>query len=269
MSADPHAAEVARLAAELKRDHPIRLQMLGVVTLAGLAGFLASFALLHLGFTWMAARYAIATLAGYGAFVWTVRIWLLGRDASSALNSDGHGSSGWSFNGLGRLGGKASSKSSDGLFSGGRSGGGGASASFGSPNVGQSQMLAMAAQPQPQSSSSGGGWLGKLGGKGSGKSGGSGKGLLPLLVIALIVIGLAVVGRVVWQSPNLLAEMLVDGAVAGSAIRGVQRAHRHREIDVISHTWIPALIVLVLMVTIGWAAQSIDPQAVSIGDVFR
>lgn len=238
--------------------------MLAVVSLAALAGFIVSFALLHLGLTHMAIRYAIATAAGYGVFVWCVRLWLLGRDASSALNSDGHGSSGWSFNGLGRLGGNASSKSGDSLFSGGRSGGGGASASFDAP---QTQMFAMAAQPQPQSSSSGWSGLGKLGGKSSG--GGSGKGLLPLLVIALILIGIAVVGRVVWQSPNLIADMLVDGAVAGTALRGVKRAHRQRDIDVIAHTWVPALIVLGLMVTIGMAGQYFRPDAVSIGDLFR
>lgn len=267
MSADPHATEVAALAAQLQREHPIRLQMLGVVTLAWLAGFLVSFVLLHLGLTSMAMRYAIATAAGYGVFVWCVRVWLLGRDAATSLNDSGRSSSGWNLNGIGRLGGRGASKTSDALFGGGRSGGAGASASFDAAPMNNAQMFAMSAsQQQPQAASSGWSGLGKLGGKSGGKGG---KGLLPLLVIALIVIGIAVVGRVVWQSPNLIAEMLVDGAVAGTAIRGVRRAHRYREIDVVAHTWIPALIVFVLMVTIGWVSQRVAPEAVSIGDVFR
>ena len=262
MRVDPHADEVARLAAQLEREHPIRLQMLGVVTLAGLAGFLVSFVLLHLGLTTMPVRYAIATMAGYGVFIACVRLWLLGRDASSHLHDDGSRSTGLNLNGLWRIGGKGASKTGDSLFKGGRSGGGGASASFGSPDVGRTQMFAMASS-QPQKSSSGLPNLGNI------KIGGGKKSAGVIIVIALIVIGIAVVGRVVWQSPHLIAEMLVDGALAGTALRGAQRAHRHREIDVIEHTWIPALIVFVLMVAIGVVGQNVKPDAVSIGDLFR
>ena len=112
MRKDPHADEVDRLARQLEHEHPIRLQMLAVVTLAGLAGFLVSFVLLHLGLTVMVVRYAIATLAGYGVFVVCVRVWLLGRETASSLQSDdGHTSSGLHLNldGLGRIGGKANS----------------------------------------------------------------------------------------------------------------------------------------------------------------
>ena len=169
MNNDPRSREVAELAAALEREHPIRLQMLAIVTLSAIAGFLVSFTLLHMGVTTMAVRYAIATLCGYGVFVACVRIWLLGRDHRDRLD----------------------------------------------------------------------------------------------------VIGIAVVGRVVWQSPNLIAEMLVDGAVAGSALRGVLRTHHRRELDVVSHTWIPALIVLTVMIAIGVAGQHVQPDAVSIGDLFR
>lgn len=260
MRMDPHAEEVARLAAQLEREHPIRMQMLGVVTLASLAGFLTSFTLLHVGLTNMAIRYAIATGIGYGVFVWCVRVWLLGRDASAQLHDDGHWSRGLNLNVFGRAGRSTASPAGDTLFSGGRSGGAGASASFASSS-GPAPMFVM--PPPPQSSGNGLPGLDKV------KLGSSKKGAAAILVIALIVIGLAVVGRVVWQSPNLLAEMLVDGAVAGSAFRGVQRAARHRELDVVRHTWVPALIVLVVMVAIGAAAQYLVPQAVSIGDVFR
>lgn len=272
MAIDPHQQEVAQLAAKLEREHPIRLQMLAVVTLAALAGFLISFTLLHLGLSIMAIRYAIATIGGYAVFVLCVRIWLLGRDAASSLTDSHDGGSGFNINGLGRLGGKAASQTSDAFFKGGRSGGGGASASFEAPTP-TMQPLVMAPPPaQTSGSSIVPSWFDKLG-KGGGKSGGgsgSGKsGLLVIVVIAVIVIGLAIVGRVVWQSPNLLAEMLVDGAVAGTALRGAARAHHRRDIDVVAHTWIPATIVLALMVSMGWLIQNIDPTAISIGDVFR
>jgi hypothetical protein len=265
MRVDPHADEVAKLAARLEREHPIRLEMLAVVTLAALAGFVVSFALLHVGLTNMAVRYAIATIGGYGVFAVSVRIWLLGSEASSNLRSDGHTSGGLNLNVFGWSGGKSSSSAGESLFKGGRSGGGGASAIFDAPQTGTMQTLAMTTPP-PQSTSSGFSGLGnmKIGG-----GGGKGKGVLPLIVIALIAIGIAVVARVVWQSPHLIAEMLVDGSIAGTAIRGAQLAHHHREIDVVEHTWVPALIVLVLMIAIGAAGQHIRPDAVSIGDLFR
>jgi hypothetical protein len=262
MRVDPHADEVARLAEKLEREHPIRLQMLAVVTIAAIVGFIVSFLLLHMGLRHMAVRYAIATFCGYGAFVACVRIWLLGRDASAHLADSGRGPSGLNLNVFGRIGRSTASTGGDALFKGGRSGGAGASASFGAPDVGQTQMLAMSAA-QPRQSSSG------LPGLGNIKVGGGKKSAGAIIVIALIVIGLAIVGRVVWQSPNLIAEMLVDGAVAGSALSGVQRAHHRRELDVVSHTWIPALIVLALMIAIGVAGQYFKPEAISIGDVFR
>lgn len=260
MRVDPHANDVARLAAQLEREHPIRLQMLAVVSLAAIAGFVVSFTLLHLGLTSMGVRYAIATIAGYGVFVLAVRIWLLGRDASSRLRDDRGRSRGLNLSGLGRIGGRAASTTGETLFKGGRSGGAGASASFGSPDARAAQMFAAASSPQHSASSG-------LPGLGNVKI--KGKGLLPVLVIALIVIGVAVVGRVVWQSPHLIAEMLVDGAVAGSALRGAARAHRQRDIDVVKHTWIPAVIVFVLIVAIGVVGQNVRPDAVSIGDLFR
>ena len=198
---------------------------------------------------------------GYGVFIACVRIWLLGRDASSNLRNSGGHSSGLNLNVLGRIGRSTASKGSETLFRGGRSGGAGASALFDAPSAGQAPMFAMAPVPPP--SSGGLPDLSKM------KFGGGKKSAGAIIVIALIVIGIAVVGRVVWQSPNLIAEMLVDGAVAGSALRGVQRAHHRRELDVVSHTWIPALIVLTAMIAIGVAGQHFQPAAVSIGDLFR
>lgn len=264
MRTDPHTEEVSRLAAQLEHDHPIRLQMLAIVTLAAIAGFLVSFVLLHLGLMIMAIRYAIATAGGYGVFVVCVRVWLLGRESSSNLvNSGSARSSGLNLNLFSWGGGKSTSSNGDSLFKGGRSGGAGASAMFDAPQTGTMQTLAMTTPP-PQSTSSGFSGLGNMK-----ISGGKGKGVLPLIVIALIAIGIAVVARVVWQSPHLIAEMLVDGTFAGTAIRGARLAHRNREIDVVEHTWVPTLIVLVLMVSIGAAGQHFRPDAVSIGDLFR
>lgn len=263
MTDDSRVEEIARLAAALERRHPVRLQMLGVVTLAWLAGFLASFVLMHAGLAVMAVRYAIATIVGYGVFIVAVRLWLLGAGSASSLpalpslRDDGRPARWWHVRGLGRLGGHAAKQSSDSLFKGGRSGGAGASALWdagGSPV----QPILLPPSPAPAPSSSGFGTI-KV----------KGKNAVPIIAVAIIVIGLAVVGRVVWQSPNLVAEMLVDGALAGGALRGAARASRQRDIGVIAHTRIPAVIVLVLMIALGWAGQSLRPDAVSIGDLFR
>ena len=261
MSADPRDEEIQRLTYHLAHARSVRLHMLGIITLAWLAGFLTSFALLHLGLTSMAVRYAIATACGYGAFVFAVRMWLLGSDAASQANDDGsRRGPRVNLGGLGRLGGEATKKGGDALFTGGRSGGAGASALW-DTNTPAIQPLFVPAPDTSGASGSGFSGLGKI--KMKGKNAGA------IVAVVLIAIAIAVVGRVVWSAPNLIAEMLVDGALAGGALRGVARAHQRREIDVIEHTWIPALIVFVLMIALGVTAQSFVPTAVSIGDLFR
>jgi hypothetical protein len=68
---------VARLRDRLLQfDYP-RVRMLWIVALTGVAGLLASFVLLHLGFASMPLRYAIALLVAYAVFLLLLRLWLI------------------------------------------------------------------------------------------------------------------------------------------------------------------------------------------------
>ncbi|MBI3098636.1 MAG: hypothetical protein HYY93_10400 [Planctomycetes bacterium] len=75
MSHPPRERAVTRIRSLLLREHSPRLQMTLVVVLTGLAGFLASAALLQIGMDSMALRYPISALIAYVAFlgmVWTM-----------------------------------------------------------------------------------------------------------------------------------------------------------------------------------------------------
>lgn len=75
------ANEIRRVQGELERSCHPRIEMLVLVTLTGLAGFLASYGLLHLGWTSMATRYLASITLAYVAFLLMLRLWM-------ALRSD-------------------------------------------------------------------------------------------------------------------------------------------------------------------------------------
>src|SRR5215471_714559 len=53
-----------------------RAQMSSVALITGLAGFLASFGLLHLGVRQMGLRYGVATVVAYGVFLLMIGTWV-------------------------------------------------------------------------------------------------------------------------------------------------------------------------------------------------
>ena len=59
----------------LSRGMP-RVQMSLILAVTGLAGFLASFALLHAGLTRMWLRYPVSVLFAYAVFLLLLRLWL-------------------------------------------------------------------------------------------------------------------------------------------------------------------------------------------------
>lgn len=230
--------------------------MLAVVSAAGISGFLTSALLLWSGLRYMPVRYGIACMVGYGAFLWMMNRWLHRTAQESARQSlvetavDTIDIPGAIFRG--RSGG--SSPAADVLLGGGRSGGAGASAAFES-NV------AMAVPP-PVPASKGLSLDVDL-------DGDAAKVLLPLMAVAALVIGLAAAISVVWQAPQLLAEVMVDAALAGAAYGRLRAAKTDWTFGVIRKTWLPALVITVTCVLLGWAGHALQPDADSIGDFFR
>lgn len=253
----PHRQQrIDRLAALIARRSSPRAWMLAVVSAAGISGFLTSALLLWSGLRYMPVRYGIACMVGYGAFLWMMNRWLHRTAQESARQSlvetavDTIDIPGAIFRG--RSGG--SSPAADVLLGGGRSGGAGASAAFES-NV------AMAVPP-PVPASKGLSLDVDL-------DGDAAKVLLPLMAVAALVIGLAAAISVVWQAPQLLAEVMVDAALAGAAYGRLRAAKTDWTFGVIRKTWLPALVITVTCVLLGWAGHALQPDADSIGDFFR
>lgn len=249
--------KAAQLAATMVRPHSARLIMLLVVSGAAAVAFLSSAVMLWMGMRYMPVRYAIAGLAGYGAFLALMNLWLghhfrsslLDRGADIGLDLPGD---------LVRGGSRAGGRAADSLFQGGRSGGGGASASFDAP---QAQPLPIIASSRGSEGSSSRFSLDSL-------DFDDAEDVLPVLAVIAIVAFLVACASVVWQAPQMLAELLADGAVAGTAYRGM-RHMRAWTPAVMRRTFFPAAIIILVFVLLGIAGHELEPTADSLGDFFR
>ena len=251
---------VARLAAGLN-GHSTRFIMLLVVSGAAVVGFLSSVVLLWMGMRYMPLRYALAGLAGYGVFLALMSLWL-GRHSRSAL-LDRAGDIGNAFDlpdAVFRGGSRLAERTADGLFSGGRSGGGGASASFDASGVTPPPNPAPLMMGSSSSESSSKGFSLDLD---------DADDVLPLLAVIAILAALAACASVIWQSPQMFAELLADGAMAGAAYKGLRTSTADWTLGVIRRTFFPAAIIILVFVLLGVAGHHLTPDADSIGDFFR
>lgn len=237
-----------------------RLIMLLVVSGAAAGGFLSSAIMLWMGLRDMPARYALATLIGYGVFLILMNRWLGHQhrrtlvedlaDAGTSLDLPG---------GLLRGSSRAAGRAADGLFRGGRSGGGGASASFDTAGAASSNPVPLLMSTHAEKGSS----------KGFSLDLDDADGALPLLAVVAIVVGLVACISVIWSAPQMLAELLADGAAAGAAYQGLRHSGGDWTFGVIRRTWLPATVILVTFVLLGFAGLYFKPEADSIGDFFR
>jgi len=226
--------KIAHARQQLERRGWPRLQMAVIVLATGATGFLASFALLSGGLGSMLLRYPLAVLIAYGMFLLMMWAWVRWRaDASDVFDlvdfpAGGSGGSGYSG-------------------SGGASGGGGASSSWG-PSIGSS----------PSPGSGGAGALDVLDGDG-----------LPILaVIALVTVAAVCViaaGWVVWTAPALMAELLVDAAIAGGLYRRMRGAQAQGWWWLcVRHTFWPLVGVLSFFIALGALAGHRAPEATTL-----
>ncbi|HYP90159.1 MAG TPA: hypothetical protein VEQ59_18440, partial [Polyangiaceae bacterium] len=146
---------------------------------------------------------------------------------------------------LGDLGGTA-----DGAFTGGGGSFGGAGAS-GSFDVG---------------TSSGGSSSSAIDGIG----GGDGEGIAIVIAVVALLGGLIALGFVIYSSPIMLAEVLLDFAVVGAVYRKNQRHQRgHWAAGVLGRTYKPALVLAVFAAIFGFAIQSLSPEHHTLGSVLK
>ena len=237
-----------------------RLHMALILALAAVGAFLTSASMVALGSTSMGLRYALAVVGGYLFFLLFVRVWIayqtrnwsFGRrkreewresSDTSALELPDSALELPDLSALGEVGSLA-----DGGFSGGGGafGGAGASGSFGDGSVSEgSSSSALDAV-----------------------SGGDGEGIAIVIAVVALLGGLFALGFVVYSSPILLAEVLLDVAVVGAIYRKNQRHERgHWAAGVLGRTYKPALVLAVFAAIFGLAMQSLAPEQHTLGAV--
>lgn len=228
---------VRRARAQLDLHGYSRIELVLIVALSGVAGFVVSFGMLGGGVDSMPARYASAGVAAYLAFLFLIWLWILWKtraagDAGSLDLLEGVDLAPRSFG----------DGPAPNLFEGGRSGGGGTSASWGdagragSGNEGSSWFD----------------WDADIG--------------WVLVALAALLVGLLTIGYVVYLAPVLFAEVLVDGVIVATVSRRVAGLERRDwTATVLRRTWLPALVMIGSLAAGGWALQKIAPDARSIG----
>jgi hypothetical protein len=216
-----------------------------ILSLTGMAGFLTSFCLLHLGVSRMWLRYPIAILTAYGVFLMLLGIWLwLQRHSLDAdlLDLDFHRSS-------------ASDTAESLHFGGGDGGGGGAGGSWGE---------SVSSSTSPSSASSG------SSAADIGFDLDFGEGCLVVIALLAVVGGLVASFYVIYIAPALLAEILVDGAMVAGLYRRVKNIEPGNWLQTaVRRTILPAILAAVFFTVAGVALQKAFPKAQSIGDVWN
>jgi hypothetical protein len=237
----------ARLAQHLENCSTPRLQLLLMMIAAAGAAFLVSVALLWSPaeiFELMAPRYAVAALCGYLTFILLIRVWIaLHRPATDGIDLE-------VLDGLDAFVPRSSAPSFDNsvpLFSGGRSGGAGAS----------DHRLEM----ETSGGQSSGRW--SLGFD-------LDDGIWLLVAALAAVAGLAAVGYVIYMAPVLLAEVALDAAIVSVLYRRLRRDEQGYWLTtVLRHTWAPAVVLVIFAFVAGFALQQAAPDARSIGAVVQ
>jgi hypothetical protein len=261
---------VSEIRDRFARTSSPRLTILIVLALAGGAAFLTSFAGLAAGIDSMAIRYALASIAGYLAFVALIRCWIAIRRGSQP-EGDANLDIVNPFDvldvaDLAARGARRGAQAVKG-FAGGRSGGGGGGGHWLSEPVERAVSLPVRASSS-SSSSGAGDVIEGLGGSLDLDDGA----VVVFIVIAIVAAlgGIVCIAYVIYIAPLLLAEVALDAALVSAAYRRLRKEDvGHWTGAVFRRTWIPATILVLFMFVTGFAAQSIAPEARSIGGVFR
>lgn len=235
--------------------------MCAVLALGGLAGFLTSAGLLQIGLRSMAWRYGLVGLVGYGVFLVGLRLWLTlhgrrrpkledGVDALDLVPTPGADPS------------AASGDAPEFQFGGGGGfSGGGSGGSLDAAGIGE-----VASPAEVVSGVSG---AADAADAVSALDEGAAV-VIPVLLVGFIVVGLVGVVTVLVGAPGLLAELLLDGVIAGAAYRRLRQVPlQHWLHGAVRRTWKPMLALTLSLVAAGLLAQWLTPAADSIGDLLQ
>jgi hypothetical protein len=248
--------ELTRVRRILERFHWPRFQMALIVALTGAVGFLASVLLLYLGVDSLWLRYPVSVAIAYLAFLLFLWCWLRsgGGELINGLDLvdsvSGNSLPGSSGHGIPEI---------DARAGGGEFGGGGASGSWDGPETGPQVAEASSAFSSPSVDVPEVGDALDLEG-------------LAFVLLALVLLGGAAWAAflVVWAAPALLAEVLLDAALATGLyrrLRGVRGEHWLK--TAIRRTIWPFAAVAATFALAGALMQVCAPGAKSIGQVIQ
>lgn len=255
---------IETLRASLVRRVSPRRHMLGLVTVTGGTGFIASYLLLHAGMRSMTVRYPLATGIAYAVFLGLVWVWLrryrlathISRERDrtrvdldiAELPFDQFFSSASPVTHF------------DGFGGGGGFDGGGGGSDWTDVPTSFNSVTAASHAGAGGSGAGGGGWdldldEGALW-------------LVPIAIIAAVV--LCVVAYLLYLAPTLFAELLLDAGLATGLYRTLLRAEpRSWLATAVRSTAIPACFVAALLALAGAIMQGVYPDAASVGTVVR
>lgn len=216
--------------------------MLLVVTITAGSGFLSSFLLLHAGLSAMWVRYPLAVSIAYLVFLALLWLWLRTRREDYADIPD-----------LGtHLDLKGSANVAEFSGKGGDGGGGGATGSFDDP--GPMDALQSIELPSVSEAVSSAAEAEEF--------------AVPLVIL---VLGGVVLVAAVWAMvavPILIAELLLDGVLAGILYRRLRRLEAEHWLEsAIQITFWPFVLASVVAALCGWGMQLVAPNAHTVGQV--
>jgi hypothetical protein len=189
----------------------------------------------------MAARYLVAAATGYLLFLLLVRLWIAAQRGRWTPDVEVPGD----------LDGAADAAAPDFAGGAGSFGGGGASGSYEAPDT-----ASIVGTDNPPS---------------------VGFDFVPdvddawplLLAVAALLAGIIAIVFVVYASPILFAEVLLDAAVVGAVYRRARLNDRGRLHGVLRRTWLPATALCLSVALAGGILQVAAPEAKSLGAAIR
>jgi hypothetical protein len=239
---------VARLAQQLAEDSAPRIHLCIIMMASGGAAFLSSVLMLWSGseaFQSMTLRYPAAALCGYLAFIALIRLWISVHRPSEGFDID------------------PTSDIADAVVRAS------VPRSTDVPDVPQSLELE-STRPRAEAS------VGRAVRDSVLDAGSAGWDLdvgdfIWLVVAAACAIGgLLAIGYVIYIAPVLLAEVALDAAIISALYRRLRADEAGYWLtSVVTRTWVPALVLVVFAIGVGFALEMIAPDARSIGGVIR
>ncbi|HEY5852365.1 MAG TPA: hypothetical protein VIT62_16585 [Lysobacter sp.] len=222
-------SELALVRNRLERFGWPRLQMMAIVLVTAVAGLVVSFLLRMAGIDSMPLRYPLAILAAYGVFLLQMWAWMRWRDDPVDDVLDAGADLATSM--PGEIGAAWTG-------AGGRSGGAGSSASWSATADSTASADASVLDAV------------------------EGEHLPVVVILALVATAVIAAGWVVWSAPALMAELILDAAIAGGLYRRMRVVEAQGWWWVcVRHTAWPLAGVIVFFGVLGGIVQLLVPEA--------